>query len=799
MDEDDFQLADILDAKTLSVLLDNFCNSVGIAAAIIDLKGEVLIASRWQRICTDFHRKNKSTCERCIESDTDLALRLESKEQFSVYKCKNGMTDAASPIIIEGKHLANVFVGQFLTHTPNRVFFADQAKKVGFDQHAYLNALDEVPIISEERLPTILGFLSGFAKLVGSMGLQRVRAERARILLSKYQQELEMLVKVRTSELALQNNILEKIGSKESLSEILKDLIHQVESLHPEILCAVSLLDKNSKSFVNTAAPSLPDFFNKTIDELHLSDSAHIAALSTGYLLSVDNTQEHASWKNYRKVAAQANVHAYWCQPFKDQHNQVIGAFTIYQAESKKPSETDIKLIESYANLTKLIVERKVASEEIKNLAFYDTLTGLPNRRLLLDRLNHVAISRGRGDKEAALLFIDLDKFKKLNDTLGHDMGDLLLQQVAQRLKKCVRSGDTVARIGGDEFVIILKDLNKETFVAARQTESIANKMIMALGKPYQLGKHEYFSTPSIGATMITDANSEIEDLLKQGDIAMYQAKKAGRNTLRFFSPQMQESINARVFLERALSNAIKNNEFQLHYQLQVDSAGYPIGAEAFIRWLHPTQGLVPPSHFIPMAEESGLIVQIGQWVLENACAQLSQWQHSELTRNIVLSINVSVKQFKHPNFVSQILETLAQYDISPGSLKLELTEGLLLDDIENTGLIMNQLNESGILFSLDDFGTGYSSLQHLKKLPLNQLKIDQSFVRDLAINPHNKALVRTIIAMANGLNLSVIAEGVETEEQRDLLSESGNTHYQGFLFSRPLPAHEFERLLRIH
>lgn len=799
MDEGDFQLAEILDANTLRILLDNFCNSVGIAAAIIDLEGEVLIASRWQRICTDFHRVNKNTCARCIESDTDLALRLEAKEQFSVYKCKNGMTDAASPIIIEGRHLANVFVGQFLTAPPNNVFFTDQAIQAGFDKNAYLSALSEVPIVSEQRLPTILGFLTGFANLVASMGLQRLRAERARIKLAQYQQELELLVTERTRELALQNQILEKIGSSHPAAEVLSDLIKQVELLHPELRCSISLLEKHSQKLILAAAPSLPDIFNKPLDGLKKDDGAHAMAAFTGEMVMAEDIQNDQSWRKYGALATQANISACWSQPFKDQCNQVLGIFTAYLDHPQVASNEDIELIESYANLARLIVERKAAADEITNLAFYDALTGLPNRRLLIDRLNHTMITRARNGKEASLLFIDLDKFKKLNDTLGHDMGDLLLQQVARRLTKCVRNGDTVARLGGDEFVILLEDLSKDTLIAARQTETIAGKIMSALNQPYQLGDHEHFNTPSIGATMFNDADLGVEELLKQGDIAMYQAKKAGRNTLRFFNPQMQENIDARAFLEGALSNAIKNQEFKLHYQIQVDSKGQPIGAEALIRWQHPNKGLIPPSHFIPMAEESGLIIPIGQWVLEAACAQLKTWKSNLLTRHIVLSINVSAKQFRHPNFVGQVIEVLAKHEITPGALKLELTESLLLDDIDNTIAIMNQLNEVGILFSLDDFGTGYSSLQYLKKLPLNQLKIDQSFVRDIATDSNDKALVNTIIAMAAGLNLGVIAEGVETEEQRELLFKSGNTQYQGYLFSRPLPIEEFEGLLRVH
>lgn len=442
------------------------------------------------------------------------------------------------------------------------------------------------------------------------------------------------------------------------------------------------------------------------------------------------------------------------------------------------------------------ISERKAAAEEINNLAFFDPLTGLPNRRLLLNRLKHSLASISRTNRQGALLFIDLDNFKTLNDTLGHDMGDVLLCQVAQRLNGCVREGDTVARLGGDEFVVMLEDLNSQTNAAAAQAKAVCEKILSSLNHPYLLNSLEYHNTPSIGATLFSDQQKSIDELMKQADIAMYQSKKAGRNTLRFFDPQMQETITARAHLEDTLRSALANHEFQLYFQIQVDNHHHPMGAEVLIRWIHPQHGLVAPAHFIPLAEESGLILPIGLWVLNTACAQLSAWQENILTAHLVLAVNVSAKQFRQPDFVSQVSSAISYYAINPKLLKLELTESMLLDDIEATIATMNALNSLGVQFSLDDFGTGYSSLQYLKRLPLNQIKIDQSFVRDLVIDQSDRAIVRTIIAMAGSLNLNIIAEGVETEDQRQLLLSKGCTHYQGYLFSRPVPIESFEALL---
>jgi diguanylate cyclase (GGDEF)-like protein/PAS domain S-box-containing protein len=444
------------------------------------------------------------------------------------------------------------------------------------------------------------------------------------------------------------------------------------------------------------------------------------------------------------------------------------------------------------------ITSRKSAEEEIQHLAYYDSLTGLPNRRLLMDRLSQALVTSARGKGGGAILFLDLDHFKTLNDTLGHDVGDLLLKQVSERLTSCVREGDTVARIGGDEFVIMLEGLSDSIFEAARQAEIICEKILNVLNQAYHLNTYEYHSTTSIGATLFSGHEVGSDELLKQADIAMYQSKTAGRNAIRFFDPVMQEVINNRAVLERELHKAFDNDQFQLHYQLQVNNLGQALGAEALIRWMHPERGMVLPFHFISLAEEIGLILPIGKWVIETACAQLKVWQQSAFTKDIVLSINVSAKQFRQADFVEQVQDAVNRHGINPSLLKLELTESLLLDDVEEIIVTMTTLREIGVQFSLDDFGTGYSSLMYLKRLPLNQLKIDQSFVRDLITDVSDQAIVHTIIAMAKSLSLDIIAEGVETEEQLQFLLNKGCTSYQGYLFSRPLPILQFEELLKM-
>lgn len=442
------------------------------------------------------------------------------------------------------------------------------------------------------------------------------------------------------------------------------------------------------------------------------------------------------------------------------------------------------------------ISQSKAAAEKIHNLAFYDPLTQLANRRLLLDRLQHSLANGSRSNQKGALLFVDIDHFKNLNDTLGHTAGDILLKQVAERLLHNVREGDTVARIGGDEFIILLEGLSPQSEQMSAQTESIVHKLQIALSSPYEINGHSFISTVSIGATLINNYDVSSEDLLKQADIALYRAKDSGRNRLQFFDPKMQKIVDSRVEIENELRIAIEQKQFELYYQIQVDNDGFPIGSEALIRWQHPERGLISPFYFIEVAEDTGLILPIGQWVLEAACNQLEKWKKVERTRELSLSVNVSAKQFHQPDFIDILRNTISRYDIDPAYLKLEITEGTLLENIENIIPQMLELKKIGLRFELDDFGTGYSSLQYLKVLPLTQLKIDQSFVRDIATDSNDRTLVRTIISMAHNLGLKVVAEGVENEDQLKFLKNNGCDHYQGYLFSKPVPIKEFEALL---
>ncbi len=485
-------------------------------------------------------------------------------------------------------------------------------------------------------------------------------------------------------------------------------------------------------------------------------------------------------------------------ESFDIEHRIAAGRTVRWIRQKAEPTLSPTGVPLRMVGIAQDITERKAAAEHINSLAYFDSLTELPNRRLFLDRLRQAVTANARSGHNCALLMIDLDNFKNINDTLGHDAGDMLLQQTAQRLVACVREGDTVARLGGDEFVLLLHSLSESVPEAAASVEGVAIKIVHALNQPYSLAGVTSHSSPSVGVTLFSDHHGSLDDLLKRADLAMYQAKDAGRNTLRFFEPEMQAAVSSRAAMEAALRAAVEGHQFLLHYQPQVDQTGTVEGAEVLLRWRHPAQGMMAPMSFIPLAEATGLIVPIGRWVLETACNQLRQWSEREATRHLTLAVNVSARQLHQRDFVEQVLAVLESTGADPRRLKLELTESMLVSNVEDVIVKMRTLKAMGVGFSLDDFGTGYSSLSYLKRLPLDQLKIDQSFVRDILVDVNDAAIAKMLIALGDSLGLAVIAEGVETAEQRARLAQLGCYTYQGYMFGRPVDINEFENNLKL-
>ena len=494
----------------------------------------------------------------------------------------------------------------------------------------------------------------------------------------------------------------------------------------------------------------------------------------------------HSDWDAHSKVLEA-------CLPFKDMELEFSDAQGqhVWVALSGAPLLNEDGHFKGYRGVGRDISERKQADAKIQRLAFYDALTGLPNRRLLLDRLQQALAGTQRERSFGALIFIDLDNFKDLNDTQGHDMGDLLLRQVAQRLVSNVRACDTVARLGGDEFVVMLLDLGHSLELASERVSRVGNKIKDNLNQVYLLGSLEHHSTPSMGVTIFEDRDQTVDDLLKRADLAMYEAKAAGRNALRFFDPAMQAQVAKRTALESELRQGLQRNELVLHYQPVVNPEARMVGVEALVRWQHPRRGMVSPIEFIPIAEQTSLILPLGQWVLQAACKQLALWALQPELAELTIAVNVSARQFRHPDFVAQVMGLFEETGANPYRLKIELTESLLLTDTRDTTRKMTELQAAGVSFSLDDFGTGYSSLSYLKLLPLQQLKIDQSFVRDILTDPNDAAIARTVLALGQSLGFSVVAEGVETEGQREFLLLNGCNLFQGYLFGRPVPVHD--------
>jgi len=763
------KFSELVDAADLQALMDSMQQVIGIANAIIDVDGVVITCSGWQDVCVKYHRVNSATCARCIESDTSLVESMLKGAPFAVYGCLNGLVDTAAPIMVEGQHVANVFTGQFFTAPPDLEFFRQQAQKFGFDEKNYLEAVGRVPVISEDRVKSITQVYANFARVLATNGLDRLHQRDAENRLALLNHELAQRVRERTEELYEKN----------------RQLLHDEEALRASEAKLHAILDNSPVGIWLVGVDRRYRFVNKTFcNAVGIPESEFLATTHLPDLLGDEiaaNCQD-----TDRECLAQDTPHlSYETLPFVD------GKLHLMEVTKVKLCDEAGEAIGAIG-IAVDITERKQAEEQVMRLAHYDVLTDLPNRTLFLDRLGQEIKKSNRTGLALTLLYIDLDQFKEVNDTLGHNVGDALLVDAAQRIVACVRESDTVARLGGDEFTVILAEL-----ADPKRVDILAESIIQTLNEPFILGGETIYISASVGITSYPTDAVDADTLLMNADQAMYVAKNSGRNRYSYFTNALQEKALIRLQLVKDLRGAMVAGQFQLHFQPIVELAtGYVYKAEALLRWKHPVRGMVGPAEFIPLAEETGLIHEIGDWVFKESVRWAKRW--IELSPvGFQVSVNKSPVQFLSEINHNDWLDHLEKIGLAGTSVVIEITEGLLLNAGTSVSEKLLRFREAGLQVAIDDFGTGYSALSYLKKFDIDYLKIDQSFVRNLATDHSDLALSEAIIVMAHKLGLKVIAEGVETTEQRDLLAAAGCDYVQGYLYAKAMPAEEFEALLK--
>jgi diguanylate cyclase (GGDEF)-like protein/PAS domain S-box-containing protein len=590
-----------------------------------------------------------------------------------------------------------------------------------------------------------------------------------------------------------QARVLEMIATGTPLQEVLQSLLQLIASQVPGMMGSILLLEKDGAHLVHGAAVNLPQKFTRAIDGLSVGANAGCCgtAVYRREPVTVADIGQDPLCADYRGLASEHGLRACWSAPILSHQDKVLGTFAMYYREVREPTIAERQLVGIASRIAGIAIERKLAEDRIHYMAHHDPLTGLPNRSLLDDRVEQAMLYAQRYGRQLTVMFIDLDNFKLINDSLGHNAGDELLKTVAQRMVQSVRSTDTVLRLGGDEFVIVLLDQGDN----ASAVSSPLQKIHDAIAQPMTLAGKEVQVTCSMGLAAYPDDGTDSDTLLMHADAAMYRAKELGRNNYQFYTADMNRQVQEKLAMQEGLRNAIMRNELFLVYQPQVDlRSGKIIGTEALIRWQHPELGVVSPVKFIPLAEETGLIVSIGDWVLRTACRQNKAWQEAGMPPSVV-SVNVSARQFREGNLISRVAHALEESGLQPKYLALELTESLIMQDLQQALETMDKLQSMGVQLSIDDFGTGYSSLSALKKFPIARLKLDRSFVSDLPHDHDDKAIAMAVISLGHQLNLRVVAEGIETQEQLTFLRDNGCDEMQGYYFSKPVSPNEIATL----
>ncbi|MBA6225179.1 EAL domain-containing protein [Colwellia sp. MB02u-18] len=592
----------------------------------------------------------------------------------------------------------------------------------------------------------------------------------------------------------LRNKILELIACSAKQSDVLHAIVDAVENENPDTMCSILLLDKTEKKLTLGAAPSLPDFYNQAMEGLEIAQGAGSCGTSayTGKRVTVIDIATHPYWVQWSALAKKANLSSCWSEPIIDNSGKVIGTFAIYFKKVTSPTKKDFRLIEQFVSLSRIAIEREKADQLIWHQANFDHLTQLPNRSLVNEYIGNILKKTKRENTQFTIAMLDIDNFKDVNDSLGHSAGDALLVETAKRIKDTLRESDIIARIGGDEFIIILTNTN-----GVQNIEILGKRISTALAKPYLFEEKEIYCTASIGVAIYPNDADNINQLLKNADQAMYGAKAKGRNTLQYFTENMRTDFLKRMQLIQDLRIAVKEQQFFLVYQPIVNlQNNNTYKAEALIRWQHPEKGLVSPLDFIPIAEETGLIIEISEWVFQQVLQDLKLWRGA-YCENLQISINTSPVQYKnHGKQILNWVEQLKQHNIPTHALTIEITESLLMETHVQVDNIIADIRQQGVVVAIDDFGTGYCSFSYLKNFLVDYIKIDQSFVKGMSSDNNDMALCEAIIVMADKLNIEVIAEGIETAQQRQLLATAGCTFGQGYLLAKPLLKKDFEQFL---
>jgi diguanylate cyclase (GGDEF)-like protein len=665
-------------------------------------------------------------------------------------------------------HFANVIDPDFLEKTR---FHFEQALKGNNEnfQSALLTKKGERKVVSITIIPILLD-----GEINGIIGVTKDITEQV---------ILETLMEG-------QNEILEMIAKNKSFQTVLDSITLLFEKISSNGgRCSIMLMDHEHTKLIPISAPNLPEEYIKRLNGIIIGEytgSCGTAAFSKKTII-VEDTQNDIHWRKFKEIALKYDLMSCWSIPLFDDHNNVLGTFAIYYDQTNSPTKKDLQLLEEASYLSSIAIQHYKTKEKIKDMAYQDYLTGLPNRRLFNKTMGSILEISKQTMTEFSVLFIDLDRFKNINDIYGHDIGDLFLIEVAKRLKTCLRENDVIARIGGDEFTILLENSSFE------MSEEVANRIVKGLEKPFIIETIEIFVTPSIGISLYPSHGKTSNELLKKADAAMYHAKNEGGNNYKFHDAALEMIMNERLTLENHLRKALENNEFTLYYQPKIELLTNKVmGVEALIRWKNSQLGTVTPDKFIPIAEETGLIIPIGEWVIETACKQLKIWRDEGL-EDLTMSVNLSIRQFFYPNLIASIENIIKETGIEPNLLDLEITESMTMD-VELATNIINDLKKLGVKISIDDFGIGYSSINYLKHFPVDYLKIDKTFINDVTHSVQSENFVNIILLMAQVLGFKVVAEGVETNDQLTILKRLNCNEVQGYLFSKPLTSDKFKK-----